>query len=176
MAILFHRFVIGHQERTLHRRFGCAYAEVRAEGTALDPPPAAPRLSRMHQWVLDHSYVSPPGSGPLPGRAYSPPGPARPRVIDPACSYGCGEPPEHPDLGSHAAARPRPPIRTIRRLAITVLVGGCLLRGSRYQRSRRSSSPVCSSVVAEQHGSCECRARLVKDPGSSACPGPVVGA
>jgi protein-S-isoprenylcysteine O-methyltransferase Ste14 len=26
MAITFHRFVIGYQERTLHRRFGYAYA------------------------------------------------------------------------------------------------------------------------------------------------------
>ena len=26
MAILFHRFVTCYQERTLHRRFGCAYA------------------------------------------------------------------------------------------------------------------------------------------------------
>jgi protein-S-isoprenylcysteine O-methyltransferase Ste14 len=26
MAILFHRSVTGYQERTLHHRFGCAYA------------------------------------------------------------------------------------------------------------------------------------------------------
>jgi protein-S-isoprenylcysteine O-methyltransferase Ste14 len=25
MAILFHRFVTGYEERTLHRRFGCTY-------------------------------------------------------------------------------------------------------------------------------------------------------
>jgi len=38
MAILFHRFVIGYQEQTLVRRFGCAYSPpVPARPRAIDP-------------------------------------------------------------------------------------------------------------------------------------------
>jgi hypothetical protein len=39
MTILFHRSVIGYQERTLHRRFGFAYAGNVRRSTGLAAPP-----------------------------------------------------------------------------------------------------------------------------------------
>jgi hypothetical protein len=39
MAILFHRFMIGYQERTLHRRFGFAYAGNLRRSTGQTAPP-----------------------------------------------------------------------------------------------------------------------------------------
>jgi hypothetical protein len=46
------------------------------------------------------------------GCAYSPPVPARPRAVDPAYADGVRQTPRTPDLGSHAAASPRPAKRT----------------------------------------------------------------
>jgi protein-S-isoprenylcysteine O-methyltransferase Ste14 len=39
MAIIFHRFVTGYQERTLHHRFGYAYARYVQTVPRLDPRP-----------------------------------------------------------------------------------------------------------------------------------------
>jgi hypothetical protein len=45
---------------------------VRAAGTALDPPHAVPRLSRMHEWMLDHSHASPPRQRAAAGQSLWP--------------------------------------------------------------------------------------------------------
>jgi len=64
MAILFHRFVIGYQKRTLHRRFGCATAGDVGKAPRWISRPPRPRLSRIYEWMLDHSHGSPQSSGP----------------------------------------------------------------------------------------------------------------
>jgi hypothetical protein len=113
---------------------------VRAEGTALDPPPAAPQLSRIHKWVLDHSHASAPKAAghcrAEPTARQCPPGHAPSIRRTP---MGCGKRPEHPDLGSHAAARPRPPIRTERRLCVHL----------RWSRRAIDADAPLHSVIAE---------------------------
>ena len=105
MVISFHRFVTGYEERKLRRRFYAGYVR---KAPRWIPPPAAPRLSRIHNWVLDHSRASAPKAA---GHCRAEPI-ARECLLGHAPSIrrtpmGCGKRPEHPDLGSHAAARPR---------------------------------------------------------------------
>ena len=45
MAVFFHLFVTGYEERALRRRFWQQAMGAPAHGLALDPPPAAPRLN-----------------------------------------------------------------------------------------------------------------------------------
>jgi len=84
---------------------------VRADGTALDPRPPRRGWAACTNgcWII-RMPVPPKAAGPLlPGRAYSPPVPARPRASIRRTPMGGGKRPEHPDLGSHAAARPSTP-------------------------------------------------------------------
>ena len=85
MVIFFHRFVTGYEERKLRRRF--AYAGYVRKAPRWIPRPAAPQLSRIHKWVLDHSHASAPKAAghcrAEPIARECPPTP-RPRAIDTA--------------------------------------------------------------------------------------------